>query len=208
MRRYSFEFHTPSIHRAILPVMNIQTLLVILHIVGTVLGAGAATVTDYLVFKFSKDLKIDKDEFQILHTISDLIWAGLFLLLITGLGFIALHISDFETVRDAYNMDKIWAKMTIVIILTLNGFFVHYYVLPTLKKRLGKTLATPSFIQKSFFIFSPGAISAVSWYSAIVLGAWRGLDASYAEIMSGYVAILASAIVISNIAGRKMLTKR
>ncbi|MEK7499442.1 MAG: hypothetical protein AAB649_02455 [Patescibacteria group bacterium] len=188
--------------------MDLRIILVILHIIGTVLGAGAATVTDYLVFKFSKDIKIDKDEFQILHTISDLIWAGLFLLLMTGLGFIYLHITDFGNVRDAYSLDKIWAKITIVIILTLNGFFVHYFVLPTLKQRLGKTLATPSFIKKSFFIFSPGAISAVSWYSALVLGAWRGLEASYAEIMCGYVALLAGAIIISNIAGRKMLTKR
>lgn len=188
--------------------MDIRILLIILHIIGTVLGAGAATVTDYLVFKFSKDLKIDKDEFQILHTISDIIWAGLLLLLITGLGFIALHISDFGTVRNSYSLDKIWAKITIVIILTLNGFFVHYYVLPTLKKRLGKTLATPSFIQKSFFIFSPGAISAVSWYSALILGAWRGLEASYVEIMSGYIAILAAAIIASNIAGRSLLNRQ
>ena len=188
--------------------MDIRILLIILHVIGTVLGAGAATVTDYLVFKFSKDVKIDKDEFQILQTISDIIWAGLLLLLITGLGFIALHISDFGTVRDIYSLDKIWAKITIVIILTLNGFFVHYYVLPTLKKRLGKTLATPAFIQKSFFIFSPGAISAVSWYSALILGAWRGLDASYAEIMSGYIAILAGAIIVSNIAGRSLLNRK
>lgn len=188
--------------------MDIRIFLIILHIIGTVLGAGAATVTDYLVFKFSKDLKIDKDEYQILHTISDIIWAGLLLLLITGLGFVALHMTNFGNVRNFYSLDKIWAKITIVIILTLNGFFVHYYVLPTLKKRLGKTLATPSFIQKSFFIFSPGAISAVSWYSALILGAWRGLDASYAEIMSGYVAILASAVIISNIAGRMLLRKK
>lgn len=188
--------------------MDIRIILVILHVIGTVLGAGAATVTDYLVFKFSKDVKIDKDEFQILRNISDLIWAGLFILLVTGLGFIHLHLADFSTVRDVYSLDKIWAKITIVIILTLNGFFVHYYVLPTLKKRLGKTLATPLFIQKSFFIFSPGAISAVSWYSALILGAWRGLEASYSEIMCGYIAILAGAIIISNIAGRKMLTRR
>jgi hypothetical protein len=188
--------------------MDIRILLVILHIVGTVLGAGAATVTDYLVFKFAKDIKIDKDEFQILHTISDLIWAGLFLLLVTGLGFIALHIADFDTVRDAYSMDKIWAKLTVVIVLTLNGFFIHYYVLPTLKKRLGKSLATASFMKKSFLIFSPGAVSSVSWYTALVLGAWRGLEANYWEIMGGYVFVLTGAIIVSNIAGRSFLTKQ
>ncbi|HLC49602.1 MAG TPA: hypothetical protein VJI96_04445 [Candidatus Andersenbacteria bacterium] len=188
--------------------MDIRILLVILHVIGTVIGAGAATVTDYLVFKFAKDAKIDKDEFQILHTISDLIWAGLFILLATGFGFILLHLADFGSVRDSYNVDKIWAKITIVIILTLNGFFIHYYVLPTLKKRLGKSLVSPSILKKSFLLFSPGAISAVSWYTALILGAWRGLDASYGEIMSAYVAILAIAIIVSNIAGRSLLKKR
>ncbi len=188
--------------------MDIRILLIILHIVGTVLGAGAATVTDYLVFKFAKDTKIDKDEFQILHTISDLIWAGLFLLLVTGFGFISLHLADFTGVRDAYSLDKIWAKITVVIILTLNGFFVHYYVLPTLKKRLGKSLANPSFMKKSFLIFSPGAISSVSWYTALVLGAWRGLEATYFQIMSGYLVILVGAVIASNIAGRSFLFKK
>lgn len=186
--------------------MTIQTILIILHIIGTALGAGAATVTDYLVFKFSKDAKIDKDEFQILHTISNLIWAGLFILLLTGFGFISLHLADFGSVRDVYSLDKIWAKLTIVIILTINGFFVHYYVLPTLKKRLGKTLNTPSVLKKSFFLFSPGAISAISWYSALILGGWRGLEATYTEIMAVYAIILAGAIVTSNIAGRYLLS--
>ena len=188
--------------------MDIQIILVILHIIGTVLGAGAATVTDYLVFKFARDTKIDKDEFRILRTISDLIWTGLFLILATGFGFIALHIADFGTVRDAYSMDKILAKITIVIILTLNGFFIHYWVLPTLKKRLGKSLTTSSFMKKSVLIFSPGAISSVSWYAALVLGAWRGLEANYWQIMAGYVLVLTGAIVVSNIAGRSMLTKK
>ncbi len=187
--------------------MDIRIFLVILHIVGTVLGAGAATVTDYLVFKFAKDKKIDKDEFQILHTISDLIWGGLFLLLVTGFAFISLHLADFTGVRDAYSVDKLWAKLTIVAILTLNGFFIHYYVLPTLKKRLGKNLATPSFLQKSFLIFSPGAISSVSWYCALVLGAWRGLEATYWQIMAGYLVVLTGAIIVSNIAGRAFLKK-
>lgn len=187
--------------------MDLRIILVILHIVGTVLGAGAATVTDYLIFKFAKDKKIDKDEFQILHTISDLIWAGLFLLLATGFGFISLHLADFQDVRDTYSIDKIWAKITVVIILTMNGFFVHYYVLPTLKKRRGKTLVTPSFMKKSFWIFSPGAISSVSWYTALVLGAWRGLAANYWQIMGGYFVILIGAIAVSNIAGKTFLLR-
>ena len=188
--------------------MDIRTLLIILHIIGTVLGAGAATVTDYLVFKFAKDRKIDKDEFQILHTISDLVWAGLFLLLVSGMGFLALHIADIADVRNSYNIDKLWAKFTIVIILTANGFFIHRHVLPTLKRWRGKSLATPSFTKKSFSIFSPGAISGVSWYSALILGAWRGLDASYLQIMSFYAIIVCLAVAVANIAGRRFLQKR
>lgn len=188
--------------------MDLRIAFVILHIIGTVLGAGAATVTDYLVFKFAKDRKIDKDEFQILHTISDLVWAGLFLLLVSGIGFVALYIADHSTVRTAYNIDKLWAKITIVIIITANGFFIHRHVLPTLKRRLGKTLATPSFLKKSFFIFSPGAVSGVSWYAALILGAWRGLDATYLQIISIYAIIVLLAVATANFAGRRFLMRK
>lgn len=187
--------------------MDIRNALIILHIIGTAIGVGAATVIDYLVFKFARDKRIDKDEFQIINTISNLVWIGLFLLLVSGLGFVVLHLYNFTYVRTIYSTDKIWAKLCIVVILTLNGFFIHYRVLPTLKKHLGKALTTSSFIKKSFLMFTPGAVSSVSWYSALVLGGWRGLTANLYEILLWYACIVTVAIFMANVLGKRLLRR-
>ncbi|MEO6078082.1 MAG: hypothetical protein ABIP54_04810 [Candidatus Andersenbacteria bacterium] len=187
--------------------MDIRNALIIAHIIGTALGAGAATVSDYLFFKFAKDGRLDKDEYRILVTVSDLVWTGLLILLLSGFGFILLYLSGNEAVANAYNIQKIWAKFTIVAILLANGFFMHRKVLPMLHHRESRSLITPKFIKKSPIMFTAGAISAVSWYSALVLGGWRGITASYTEIISIYLVIVIVAIIGSNIIGKTMITQ-
>lgn len=187
--------------------MDIRNALIIAHIIGTALGAGGATVSDYLFFKFAKDGKLDKDEYRILLTVSDIIWTGLLILLLSGFGFIALYLSGNESVIRVYNLNKIWAKCTIVAILIANGFFMHRKILPMLHHRESRSLITPSFIRKSPLMFTAGAISAVSWYSALILGAWRGLTATYSEILIAYICIAIVAIIGSNILGRTMVNR-
>ncbi|MCE9643351.1 MAG: hypothetical protein K8Q97_03500 [Candidatus Andersenbacteria bacterium] len=187
--------------------MDIRNILIIAHIVGTALGAGGATVSDYLFFKFTKDGKLDKDEYRILLTVSDIVWAGLLILLVSGFGFILLYLSGNSAVISAYNLHKIYAKATIVGILIANGFFMHRKVLPMLHHRESRSLITPKFIKKSPLMFTAGAISAVSWYSALILGGWRNMSASYVEILTVYFGIVLVAIIVSNSAGRIMITK-
>lgn len=185
--------------------MDLRTFLVITHIIGTALGVGAATVSDYLFFKFARDGKLDKDEFRILQTVSEIIWIGLFIILLSGFGFVLLHIADYDTIRATYNLDKVWAKVTIVLILLGNGFVLHRRVLPLFASRLGKSFATHQFIKKSTIIFTAGAVSATSWYTALVLGGWRSLQANYTTIMIVYALLLGIAIITANIVGKHLL---
>ena len=185
--------------------MEIRIALVILHVIGTVLGAGAATVTDFLFFKFAKDGRLDRDEYDIIKATSSIVWIGLFLLLTSGFGFMVLYLADYGSTQIDYSLNKIWAKFVIVAILLCNGFVLHYKVLPLFAARLNKTFATPQFIKKSTVIFTAGAISGVSWYSALILGAWRGFEASVTTILIYYGIVLIGAIIVSNIAGRYLL---
>ena len=187
--------------------MDIRNALVILHIIGTALGVGSATVSDYLFFTFTRNGKLTKDEFATLKTVSNVVWVGLFILVLSGLGFVLLYLSGHEAVQGVYSPDKIWAKVTMVSIILINGLVLHRKVLPLFEKRLNKTFVTPAFIKKSPLIFSAGALSAVSWYTTLILGGWRGLTASYGEIMLGYLIILCIAMSISNIAGRAILRR-
>jgi hypothetical protein len=187
--------------------MDIRNALLILHIIGTVLGVGAATVSDYLFFTFAKDGKLTKEEFATLKTVSNLVWVGLLILLVSGFGFVLLYMTEYKSIQNVYSLDKMWAKLTIVIVLLCNGFFIHRKVLPLFAQHLGKPFTTPAFKKQSFQIFASGAISAISWYSTLILGGWRGLTASYAEIMIGYLLVVAIGILISNTLGRKFIAK-
>ncbi len=185
--------------------MDIRNALVILHIIGTALGVGAATVSDYLFFTFTSKGILTKDGYATLKAVANVVWIGLFILLLSGFGFVFLYMSGYGSVQTTYSLDKIWAKLTIVCILVANGFVLHRVVLPLFEKRLGKPYATPAFIKKSPIVFSAGAISAASWYSTLILGGWRGLTASYCKIMLGYLAVVLIGIVISNLLGRRMI---
>ncbi len=185
--------------------MDVRNALIILHIIGTALGVGAATVSDYLFFTFTSKGILTKDEYATLKAVSNIVWIGLFVLLISGFGFVFLYMSDYTTVQTVYSLDKMWAKLTIVCILVINGFVLHRVALPLFEKRLGKPYATPAFIRKSPIVFSAGAVSAASWYSTLILGGWRGLTASYTEIMLGYLVVVCIGIGISNLLGRRLI---
>lgn len=184
--------------------MDIRNALIILHIIGTALGAGAATVSDYLFFTFTSKGVLTKEGFATLKAVSNVVWAGLLILLLSGFGFVALYLYGYKNVHAIYSLDKIWAKTTIVCILFLNGLVLHRVVLPLFEKTLGKPFITPEFIKKSPIVFSAGAISAASWYSTLVLGGWRGLTASYYQIMLAYLAVVFIGICISNLMGKRI----
>lgn len=166
--------------------MDIRNVLIIFHVIGTAIGVGAATVSDYLFFSFARDGKINRREFATLTTVSHLVWIGLLIILLSAFGFVLLYLSGHEEAQAVYSMDKMWAKLTIVIVLLCNGFFIHRRVLPLLKAN-----------KKSKIIFVSGAISIISWYSSLILGAWRHFTASYMEIMAWYVIVICIGIAIS-----------
>lgn len=185
--------------------MDIRTILIILHTIGAVLGAGAATISDLLFFKFAKEGTIDEKEFETLKTVSKVVMGGLALLIVTGIGFLILYALSPEMARPAYNMHKVWTKVAIVVIISVNGFVLHAKVLPLFKNSLGKPFATAEFMKNSGVILTAGAVSGVSWYTTLVLGAWRSLEASYTTIFSTYVAIVLIAVIVSNVVGRQLV---
>lgn len=176
------------------------TYIVILHIIGTVIGAGGATYSDALFYKVIKDGKIDSDEYDILKMMSMLVWGGFILLVISGVSFL-LH-SDFPGATP-----KLYAKITIVNIIFLNAFILHRKILPLIHHhvRMHRKLTKKPFAANISITLASGAISFTSWYSALVLGGWRGLDATYLQIMSVYIILVLGAITIAQFIGRQFM---
>lgn len=154
-------------------VLALKNATRFLHFIGLAVGLGAATVLDLMLMRFFVRGRISEESWTIVNFGAKIVHAGLILLWITGIAFIVQY-ALFEPVK--LTNEKIWAKLVIVSILTINGSFIHSIVLPRIRARIGRSLFDGmSRFQKSAFIVS-GAISAASWYAPVALGAFSQLN--------------------------------
>ena len=72
-----------------------------------------------------------------MKTLSLIIWAGLLLLIGSGIGFIWLHQIDSPGSPLIYS-EKLAAKLVIVGIILINGLVLNMKVTPMLEKMVGK----------------------------------------------------------------------
>jgi DNA-binding beta-propeller fold protein YncE/plastocyanin len=174
--------------------MDWLTLFYVLHIIGVALGVGGATVSDYLFFRSIRDRKISSDEFSLLQSVSRILWTGLTLLIFSGIGLLAVQYLQTGSIAVS---GMFYAKMTIVLIILLNGLAFKKYVFPTIKARLDSPLDQDSkFVSKLWILSLIGTISIVSWYSTLLLGALRGtVDLPYLFIMTLYIFILSGGAI-------------
>jgi hypothetical protein len=176
------------------PVAALRTALRIVHFIGLALGLGAATVLDLMILKFFLKGKVTQDQWNIFHFGARIVNAGLVLLWITGLGFLAYY-AAFEPIK--LGNEKVWAKMTIVLILSINGIFLHAVVLPKVKAQIGRSLLDGMSTGTRSMFFASGALSATSWYVPLLLGALPQLNfvIPMSTIMLAYALILALAFL-------------
>lgn len=176
--------------------------VIILHLIGVAIGVGGATFTDVFFFKFLRDLRISRDEATVLRTISQVIWFALALIIVSGLG---LYLSDMET----YNQSsKFLTKMIVVAVLVVNGAFLNLKItLQLIHISFGDDpMKSPKeeLRRERRVAFALGGVSVVSWYAALILGAWRSLPWSMPTLLGVYALLVAGAIVGSQIMERQL----
>ncbi|SMC24843.1 hypothetical protein SAMN02745857_01984 [Andreprevotia lacus DSM 23236] len=89
---------------------------------------------------------------------------------------------------------KLWAKVTVVILLTINGGLLHSIAFPALQKRIA-FIALP--VSERAKLALLGAISGCSWLFAAFLGIARPWNKvmPYGEVMLVFCCIAAAAIL-------------
>ncbi len=180
--------------------LDFYTLLILLHGIGAVLGVGGATMSDLMFFKSIRNLKISKTELKFLELGSLQIWGGVILSLFSAASF---WVFFPELVQNP----RIYAKTTIFIVILLNGVLLNLWVTPFLRRHIDVDLATSESFRKSkALLFSSGALSIISWYYVFILGAWRGLEASYTTFIGIYALLIVSGVIGANIVGNYKLT--
>lgn len=181
-------------------VKEYKVIFVLLHLFGFALGLGGATVTDILFFRFLKDFKISESENEILSIMSNIIWFGLAIAILSGIG---LYFGNMEVLNET---PKFLVKVVIVGIILVNGIFLNLMVAPRLvtmsfknSKELKNTLPIRRASRLRKYAFAGGAISFVSWYTTAILGGLKKVPYDFMEIFTVYILILAIAIVASQI---------
>jgi hypothetical protein len=178
------------------PVATLKSSLIAAHLFGLLLGVGAATLLDLFIVRFMILGKVSKEYCSVVDFSSKIVTIGLLILWVTGIGFL-IHYAVFDPVK--LTNQKVWAKIAIVVVLTLNGMFIHRTVLPLMHNRIGRNLfdgITPS--QRSLLLVT-GSISATSWYVPLVLGAFPQLNFLPAwPILLAYMLLLTAAILVTH----------
>jgi len=183
------------------PASWIGTGLRVVHFCGLVLGVGAATLLDLIIARFVLMRGISKEHVHVIEFSSKVVTVGLGLLWISGVGFL-IHYGFVDPAK--LQNPKIWAKIAIVAVLSINGILVHHFVLPRIRIQVGKRLLEDLSHSHCSLLLLAGTVSAISWYVPLMLGAIPQLNfvvpaeailLSYALILIAVNTVLQGAIV-------------
>jgi len=176
-------------------LQEIKAPTTIVHVVAVIFGMGSALVSDVLFSFFSKDKKLNKTEIYTLTILRNIISYSLVFIIFSG---IIIFLSDIAKYT---NSAKFLAKMSIMVVLLLNGHVLNKYIWPHLLNKNFFTLKKERNIRR--LAFACGAVSVISWLLVCTLGILDSLDMSYSLIILNYILILTAGIIISLIVERK-----
>ncbi|MBI2057367.1 MAG: hypothetical protein HYT63_00045 [Candidatus Yanofskybacteria bacterium] len=184
-------------------MLDWHSVLEIFHLLGVVVAMGAAITGDFGFFSSIRNRKISATEMRFIKLASRTVWLGLVLIIISGVLLFAQQPERY------LQSGKFLAKMSIVGVIIVNGLIFHFVHLPRLKKHIGLSLTTAGrFSRQMSGLMVSGAVSSVSWFSALVLGALGRLPYAYREIMLVYLGLLVVAISTALLLKNKIFSTR
>lgn len=159
--------------------MEIYTFLVMLHVIGTILGTGGATVAELQITRALKDKRVSTDERALMHANYSMIRAGMAIIFVSIVGmFFYFQAQGSDAL---FTNEKLWIKDLMFVMIVLNAIA----------------------LQKRFVPLWLGAsISFTSWWGATLLGLAGQLPYSFTTYLIGYL------IAVFAIAGLFHLLRR
>lgn len=169
----------------------IRMAIVYPHLIACCVALGLVLTSDVAMVKrlLKGDTRPDPDHLSYLQKV---VSASLAVLWLTGVAIVSLDASSKGW--EYFLNPKIQAKIAMVVFLTINGFFLHRCVLPAMKKA-GSLLHLP--LDRRFLAVFSGAVSAVSWFYAAMLGIGRPLNWKYSltELLAAYPVLIGGAVL-------------
>ncbi|WP_439862070.1 hypothetical protein [Pseudomonas sp. MBLB4136] len=169
----------------------LKTLLVYAHLLATCVALGTLLQTDHKLWRWRK-LGLDQARRAQLAEVQQVVSVALLALWLTGL---ALVTEGYLSAGVDYLLNqKLWAKGSVVVLLTLNGVLLHRIGFPLLHQ--GPFVCLPAAARLRLGLL--GALSMSAWLFAAFLGVARPWNQgiSYLQVMATFVVLwsLASAV--------------
>jgi hypothetical protein len=172
------------------------------HVLAVVVGMGSALISDALFNRFIADFKIDKIEHRVFSVLSKIIWISLLVMVVSGT---AIFMSD---VVGYSNSDKFLAKMTVVILIIINGLFFKMYIDPSIRKiDFSDDNGHHKYVKIRRLSFAFGAVSVISWLFVCGLALYKNSPFSYGTIMLTYFGIVLVGTICGQILERTIVKK-
>jgi hypothetical protein len=161
--------------------MEIESFVVIAHIIGTVLGVGGATMIEAHLGSALKDKIYSADEQSLLAIDYTVVRIGLIICILSGFSF--LLIDKFEGNTKYLYSPKLWAKLLMVIIIGINTLLLQAHKIN---------------------LYWGSAFSFVSWWVAALIGIFISNrikvdffgDGSFVSVFSSLMIVYIVAVVL------------
>ena len=167
--------------------------IVYLHLIACCVAVGLVFMSDMTMLKqYIGNAPTGEFDAGHMSALQKTVSRALLALWISGAAIIALDVSLKGW--GYFANPKLQSKLMIVMLLTMNGYALHRYVLPLLKK--SGSLFNLSFSQRSLALLT-GTVSGVSWFYAAMLGIGRPLNWKYSlvEIVAAYPVLIAAGFI-------------
>lgn len=154
--------------------MEIYTILITLHVIGTILGTGGATLAEFQIMRSLKDKKVSNDERALMHVNYGMIRVGMAILLVSVIGMIWYFYSIGS--NHLLTSEKLWIKDLMFVMIFVNAIALQKRWVP---------------------LWLGASVSFTSWWGATLLGLAGHLPYTFSTYLAGYaVAIFAVAGVL------------
>lgn len=174
----------------------VKSLIVFAHLIACCVAVGLVCYLDISLFH-ARRREFNKKLLQDMKILPNFVRDALIALWVTGFAIIALGI---QMKGWAYiDNPKLWVKILVVMILTINGWLLHKYGLPMMERT--QQLSHLSRNERSHLAIM-GGISTASWLMAAYLGIARFMNGTleFSTVLAIYMIVVAIAITVAWIA--------
>ena len=163
--------------------MDIYTLIVAGHVIGTILGTGGATIAEFQITRALADKRISPSERALMHINYKMIRVGMVIIGISVIGMFWYHLNAGNSF--IYLSEKLWIKDVMFAMIILNAVALQKRWVP---------------------LWLGASISFTSWWGATLLGLSGRLPYSFETYLIAYtLAIFAVAGILHVI--RKLVSR-